>query len=183
MLALALLLQAAAPPPSQEGDVVVLAPSRPSAQTPATMVVEPAAMFVAACDTDGDGTTRRDELEACVARSFAAVDTAGAGRLRYLAFADWAERYLGDRNALPSPFDVDRDIDGAVTLDELQRQFSRLYSRFNTDGQDGITRKELVTFRTAPVDAKGPAAPPPGRGRGRPPGSPPGEPVEPRGRR
>ena len=56
---------------------------------------------------------------------------------------------------------------GQVTLDELQSQFSRLYSRFNTDGTDGISRAELLTLRTGPVDKHGP--PKPGRERPRTP--------------
>ena len=164
-LLLLLALQTAQPqvPDAPSEDVVVVAPSRPSPQTPATMVVEPVAMMIAGLDADGDGVTTRAEMEAGVRRSFEAIDAARAGSLRYLAFADWAQRFLGDRNALPSPFDVDRAGDGQVTLDELQSQFSRLYSRFNTDGGDGITRAELLTFRTGPVDKDGP--PKPGRER------------------
>lgn len=159
LLLLLLALQAAQPqePPASGGsEVIVRAPSRPSPQTPATMVVEPVAMMIASFDADGDGITLRSEMEAGVERSFEAIDTARAGSLRYLAFAEWAARYLGDGNALPSPFDVDRAGDGQVTLAELQSQFSRLYSRFNTDGTDGISRAELLTFRTGPIDRDGP---------------------------
>ncbi|WP_200940689.1 EF-hand domain-containing protein [Sphingomonas sp. Leaf339] len=145
--------------PQEAPEIIVPGPARPSAQTPATMVVEPAAMFVAACDMDGDGITTRSELQECVARSFATIDTGHTGSMRYFAFADWAQRYLGDRNALPSPFDVDKDGDDQVTLAELQTQFSKLYSRFNRDGQDGISRAELLTFKTGPIDANGPTRP------------------------
>ena len=158
---IALVLQTTSPPgPTEpEGEIVVLSPSRPVPQTPATMVVEPVAMMIAALDGDGDGRTTRAEMETGVARSFAAIDTVGAGTLRYLAFASWAERFLGDRNALPSPFEVDKDGNDQVSLDELQRQFSRLFARYNRDGDDAISRPELLTFRTAPVDAKGPTPP------------------------
>lgn len=183
MILLALALQAAQTPPqttlppvADGQEVVVRSSNKPSPQTPATMVVEPVAMFIAACDADGDGITSSAELDACVARSFAAMDK-GSGKLRYLAYADWAARYLGDANALPSPFDVDRDNDDQVTLDELQRQFAKLYTRFDKDGRPGISRAELLTFRTAPVDANGPArpgVPKPGDKKGRPDGPPPG---------
>ena len=169
-LLLLLALQAAqpqmqSPPPRASGDdIVVLSPSKPSPQTPATIVVEPVAMMIAGLDADGDGVTTRTEMETGVRRSFEAIAGSAPG-IRYLAFADWALRYLGDRNALPSPFDVDRGGDGQVTLDELQSQFSRLYSRFNTDGTEGITRAELLTFRTGPVDKNGP--PKPGREQGK----------------
>lgn len=168
-LILLLALQAAQPPIPQDQtgeDVVVRSPSRPSPQTPATMVVEPVAMMIAGLDADGDGLTTRAEMETGVERSFRSIAGTAAG-VRYLSFADWSLRYLGDRNALPSPFDVDRGGDGQVTLDELQSQFSRLYSRFNTDGTDGISRAELLTFRTGPVDKDGP--PKPGRERPRTP--------------
>jgi len=177
MILLALALQAAqTPPPPAEADgqeVVVRSSNKPSPQTPATMVVEPVAMFIAACDTDGDGITGSAELDACVAKSFAAIDRGGGGKLRYLAYADWAARFLGDANALPSPFDMDRDNDDQVTLDEMQRQFAKLYTRFDKDGRPGISRAELLTFRTAPVDANGPARagrPKPGDKKGPPPG-------------
>lgn len=154
MIVFALLLQATV---AQPDDIVVRAPAGATAQTPATMVVEPVAMMIAALDADADGRTTRAEVEAGVRRSFEAIDTARTGKLRYLAFADWAERFLGDRNALPSPFEVDRDSDSQVTLDELQTQFSRLFARYNRDRDDAVTRAELLTFRTTAVDQKGPA--------------------------
>lgn len=167
MIIAALLLQVASPTPpptppvAGQEDIVVLSPSKPSAQTPATIVLEPVAAAIGAFDTDGDGLTTRAEMETGVQRSFEAIDTARTGKLRYLAFADWALRYLGDRNALPSPLDVDKDGDDQITPDELQAQFSRLYSRFDRDGQAGVSRAELLTFRTAPVGANGPTTPRP----------------------
>lgn len=165
LLALALAL-------SQEDEVVVRASNKGQPQVPATMLVEPVAMFVAACDADTDGTTTSSELDACVTKTFAAIDAGNSGALRYLAYADWAKRFLGDANALPSPFEVDRDNDDQITLEELQRHFARLYTRFNKDGQPGIRRAELLTFRTAPIDKNGPAGRPPRQGDKRPDGSP-----------
>ncbi|MBM6575795.1 MAG: EF-hand domain-containing protein [Sphingomonas sp.] len=153
LAALMLLQQEAAP------EILVTARPKPFDQTPATMVVEPVAMMIAACDADGDGETTRIEMETGVRRSFEAIDTAKSGKLRYIAFADWAERWLGDRNALPSPFDVDRDADGAVTLQELQDHFSRLFSRFDRDRDGAINRAEILTIRTTPADANGPQKP------------------------
>lgn len=157
MILLALLLQAATPGANET--VTVTARPAPFAQTPATMVVEPVAMMIATLDTDGDGKTSRDEMEAGVKRSFDAIDTAHAGSLGYLQFADWAERWLGDRNALPSPFDVDKDNDNRITLPELQAHFSRLFSRFDRDHDGAISRAEALTIRTTAVDANGPTGP------------------------
>ncbi|WP_156348014.1 EF-hand domain-containing protein [Sphingomonas sp. Leaf231] len=142
----------------QDGDITVRAPLPATPQTPATMVVEPAAMMIAACDRDGDALVERYELEECVAASFAAIDTGRTGRMRYIAFGDWALRFLGDRAALPSPYEVDRDNDEAVTLVELQDHFSRLFARYDRDASHALSRAELLTYRTMPVDAQGPTA-------------------------
>lgn len=152
---LALLLQTAAPP-----EVRVLGPGRPNGQTPATLVVEPAAMLVIACDTDADARTLRVELDGCVARSFAASATAPGASLGYVDYARWQQTWLGDQGALPSPLEVDRDGDGRVTLDELQGQFARLFARYDKDADGAITRAEGLTFRaTAAGDGRRPRRP------------------------
>jgi Ca2+-binding EF-hand superfamily protein len=148
-----------APAPQDTPDVVVRAPAPPIQQTPATMVVEPVAMMIATFDRNGDALVDRNEMEEGVRASFAAIDTAGTGELRYIAFADWAERFLGDRNALPSPFEVDRNSDDRITLEELQQHFSRLFARYDRDGSHTISRAELVTFKTMPIGANGPTGP------------------------
>lgn len=173
---LALLLQAAVPP-----DVTVRAPLPATPQTPATMLVEPVAVLIATFDGEPDGGTdeerdglvERTEIDAGITRTFRASDPAGTGKLRYLAYSDWALRWLGDRAALPSPYEVDRDNDDQVSLLELQDHFSRLFARYDTDGDKRVSRAELLTFRAGPIDDKGPASgkrPKPGeRPKGRPP--------------
>lgn len=52
-----LLLALAAPLSAQTVPVVTPPPAR---QPAATIVVEPAAMLIAACDSDGDGRTTRE---------------------------------------------------------------------------------------------------------------------------
>jgi hypothetical protein len=139
MLLLLLLLQAAAPavPPAGPG------------QPPATMVVEPVAMAIAGWDADGDGRTTRAELEAGVRRSFAA--TAGGGdAIGYIGYSDWAQRWLGDRNALPSPFEVDADADNRITAAELQAAMARVFARLDRDGDGALVRAELLTLRANP---------------------------------
>jgi hypothetical protein len=138
-------------------------PTPGQAQPPATMVVEPVAMAIAAFDANGDGRTSRAEMEAGVRRSFDAIDTAHAGKLRYLDFAEWALRWLGDRNALPSPFDVDANGDDAVSLAELQAWFATTFARLDKDHDGSLTRAELLTIRAS----AGGGSPRPAKHRGR----------------
>ena len=119
----------------------------PPQPTPATLVVEPVAMFIAACDADGDARVTREELHRCVARSCAAIDTGHADTLGYIAFADWAEKYLGDRNALPSPFETDANGDNRVSLAELDAKFDAIFTRLDRDKDGFLTRAELLTIR------------------------------------
>lgn len=155
MLALAAPLSAQTVPP-------VIPPQQ--RQPAATIVAEPAAMFIAACDANGDGRTTRDELTACVARTFADVDASHAGSIGYIGYADWALKWLGDRNALPSPFGVDRDGDNRITLAELEAQFDSLLDRFDVDKDGAATRAELLTIRAGAFPEGGPAKKARGRG-------------------
>jgi Ca2+-binding EF-hand superfamily protein len=115
----------------------------------ATMVVEPVAMMIAACDADNDGRTTRAELVQCITKSFDAIDTGHKGSIGYVDYSDWALKWLGDRNALPSPFTVDSDGDNRVTLTELQAEIGTLFTRFDTDKDGAATRAELLTIRAS----------------------------------
>ncbi|MEO9132146.1 MAG: EF-hand domain-containing protein [Sphingomonas sp.] len=135
-------------------------PNGSNGQPPATMVVEPVAMMIAACDADNDGKTTRVELVLCVTKSFDAIDTGHKGSIGYIEYSDWALRWLGDRNGLPSPFTVDRDGDNRITVTELQAQFTTLFTRFDTDRDGTLTRAELLTIRATaggerPADRSG----------------------------
>lgn len=132
---IALILQAALPP------------AGPPPQPPATMVVEPVALAIAGFDADGDARVSRAELNAGAQRSFEALDRARAGSLGYIGFADWAERYLGDRNALPSPFEADANGDNRITLVELQRTLGDAFTRLDRDRDGTLSRAECLTIR------------------------------------
>ena len=119
----------------------------PNSATPPSLVVEPVAMMLATFDADFDGKVTRAEMTRGVARSFAAIDTANTGKLGYIAFADWAEKWLGDRNALPSPFETDADGDNQITLPELQAKFDAIFARLDKDKDGALTRAELLTIR------------------------------------
>ena len=122
-------------------------PAPPITQPPtATIMAEPVALMIGACDVDADARVTRPELRACVARSFASVDPAKSGAIGYIVFSDWAERWLGDRNALPSPFETDTDGDNRITPAELQAQFDKTFTRLDRDRDDVLVRAELLTL-------------------------------------
>jgi hypothetical protein len=154
VILLLLALAAQTPPPA--------APVPPR-QPAATIVAEPAAMLIASCDANADGRTTRAELAACIARTFADVDPEHKGSIGYIGYSDWAQKWLGDRNALPSPYQVDSDNNDRITLVELQAQFGVLFDRFDLDKDGAVTRAELVTIRSAAVQQDAPA----GKKRGR----------------
>ena len=129
-------------------------------QPPATMVVEPVGALLASFDTDGDGRTTRAEVVAGVARTFAAIEPKPNTPLGYIGYSDWAERWLGDRNALPSPFEVDADGDNKISLAELQAALARAFDRLDRNKDGALTRAELLTIRATTGDRG-----PPGRGR------------------
>jgi hypothetical protein len=133
-----------APPPAPP---TVAGAPQPSTQP--TMVVEPVAMMIAACDADGDGRVTRAELTACVTRSFAAVDETHGGSIGYIGYSDWALKWLGDANALPSPFSVDANGDNRITLAELQAELARTFDRLDKNHDGVLTRAELLTIRAS----------------------------------
>ncbi|HVJ01007.1 MAG TPA: EF-hand domain-containing protein [Sphingomonas sp.] len=158
---LALLLAALAATPAVAQERPPLAPVQAVPAGPqqpaATVIAEPVAMMIAAFDADGDARVTRAEFDAGLRRSFDSVDTAHKGSLGYIAFSDWSERWMGDRNTLPSPFETDRDGDNQVSFAELAQRFDLLFQRFDADKDGVIVRRELLTIR--------PPAFVPGRGR------------------
>lgn len=144
-LALALAVQANPPPPA-------ISQPPPGAEPIPLMIAEPVAMAIAAFDRDGDAAVTRAEFDAGVANSFASV-AKGQSAIGYIAFGDWAERWLGNRNALPSPFEVDQDGDNKISLIELQARFALFFDRFDRDKDGVIRRAELLTVRQPPRPA------------------------------
>lgn len=118
------------------------------AQPTANIIAEPVALMIAAFDADGDARVTRAEFEAGLARSFATADPEKSGSIGYIRYADWALTWLGDRNALPGPFEVDTDGNNRITLAELRTRFDLLFARFDADKDGVLVRSELVMVRT-----------------------------------
>lgn len=117
-----------------------------------TVIVEPVAMMIAAFDADGDGKVTKAEFDAGLRHSFDVIDTRHQGWLSYIAYSDWQERWMGDRNTVPSPFEVDRDGDNKITFAEIAARFELLFARFDANKDGVIERKELVTIRPQTFD-------------------------------
>ncbi len=124
----------------------------PQTQPAATVMAEPVAMMIAAFDRDGDALVSRAEFDAGLRHSFDSIDTRKTGALGYIAFSDWSERWLGDRNTLPSPFETDRDGDNRITWDEFAARFALLFTRFDTNKDGSLSRSELLTLRPQMFD-------------------------------
>lgn len=119
------------------------------------MIAEPVAMAIATFDADQDGIVTRAEFDAGLRKTFE-LSAKGQPSLGYIAFGDWSERWLGNRNALPSPFEVDADGDNRITLTELQARFDLFFARFDTDKDGSLRRSELLTVRTLPTPGQQP---------------------------
>lgn len=143
LAALAAQQQPAAPPPG-----VPVRPL-PGAEPIPLMIAEPVAMAIAAFDADGDAIVTRAEFDAGVRKGFESV-AKGQPAIGYINFGDWSERWLGNRNALPSPFEVDQDGDNRISLAELQGRFELFFTRFDRDKNGSIARSELLTTRPQP---------------------------------
>ncbi len=164
---LALLLFLSAPVLAQDRPQppgVPVQQPQPGAEPIPLMIAEPVAMAIAAFDRDGDAAVTRAEFTAGVAQSFDSV-AKGQPTIGYIAFGDWADRWLGNRNALPSPFEVDQDGDNRISLPELQARFALFFDRFDRDKDGVLKRSELLTVR----QAARPAGDRPGEGDARPP--------------
>lgn len=147
LLTLAAVSLAAQQQPAAPG--VPLQPPQPGSEPIPLMIAEPVAMAIAAFDADSDGIVTRTEYDAGVSKSFDAV-AKGQAAIGYIQFGDWSERWLGNRNALPSPFEVDQDGDNRISLSELKARFALFFTRFDRDKNGSITRSELLTTRPAP---------------------------------
>ena len=87
------------------------------------------ALLLAGFDRDGDArVTRAESNDGAVALARDWADGIG-----YIAFADWSERYLGDRNVNPSALEVDRDGNGRITPAEFADRIDAVFVRLDTD--------------------------------------------------
>ncbi|WP_448658702.1 EF-hand domain-containing protein [Sphingomonas sp. CJ99] len=156
---IALLLTALQDPAAGQRGAMPAPESMPMPR--ASMMAEPLALFLVGCDADRDAVVTRAELDACAQSSLLPHLDRDGMAAGYLSFGDWAERHLGDRNALPSPFGVDTDGDNRITPAEFAATLTAAFARMDRDSDGRLTRAELLTIRTT----AGPGGP--GRPRSR----------------
>ncbi|MHA6723405.1 EF-hand domain-containing protein [Sphingomonas sp. RS2018] len=128
---------------------------RPDAYRPpqSTIVAEPVALLLTGFDRDGDARVTLAETRAGIAAITAGPEwQAGLG---YLAFADWSERWLGDRNGVPTPFEIDRDGDNRVTATELAARVEAIFTRLDANRDGTLSRAEMLTVRSSPMNGNG----------------------------
>ncbi len=149
---------AVAPVSAQQAPATGTPPRVPPITQPpsATIMAEPIALFIATTDANGDARVTRAEAQAGVARSFATVETTTPGSIGYIGLSEWAERWLGDRNALPSAYETDTDGDNRITLAELSAQIDRTFTRLDRDKDGILVRSELLTLDSARGGLNGP---------------------------
>ncbi len=101
-------------------------------------------LFFATMDADGDYLITETERAAGYTAAFARADRNGSGDLSPLEYADFTERALGARDAIPGLNTLDRDHDNRVNAAEFRRGFSELAARYADAETGAISFSALV---------------------------------------
>jgi len=117
---------------------------------PPSIVATPLGLVIAGFDRDGDMIVTRAEFADGVARSFALADSDHDSKVSMIDLADWAEVALGNRSALPGPFDFDRDGNDSISREEFAGLFETRFAALDKDSDRSLRRSELVSFAAAP---------------------------------
>lgn len=118
---------------------------------PPTIVATPLTVAIAGFDRDGDMIVSRAEFEGGVAQAFGHADADRDGRVSLIELAGWAEAALGNRGALPGPFDFDRDGNDSISREEFVGLFDARFASLDKNSDKALRRSELVSFATLPA--------------------------------
>jgi EF hand len=110
------------------------------------MSAPPAALMLAALDTNQDQKIEKSEVEAGADRAFESADTDHNGAVSIVELSEWSKVWLGDAYALPGHYQFDEDQNDRISREEFHDMFRRLFAQFdlNTDGV--LDRTELLTM-------------------------------------
>lgn len=115
-------------------------------------LANPAALFLVGADEDFDLVTNRAEVNEHVQTAHRRFDADADGALSPIEYAEFAEAYLGDRNAAPYALVLDAD-GGGVSLNEMIMGFGALFSRYDTDNDGEVTRADVLFTPKMPQQA------------------------------
>lgn len=104
----------------------------------------PVALLFSALDSNGDARTDAAELDSGLARLWPLADTNRDGTISLTELADWAQAWLGDRNARPGRFEFDPSNDDRISRDEFDSTLRGAFRRFDRDGDKALDRTELL---------------------------------------
>ncbi|MDT9598325.1 EF-hand domain-containing protein [Sphingosinicella rhizophila] len=119
--------------------------------SPTTIAATPATLAIAGFDRDGDLKVSRAEYDSEVLRSFAIGDQNKDDLLSLIEFSIWAEAVLGDANAIPGPFNFDKDGDDKISNVEFVAEFAKRFGELDKDRDSVLVRSELIVLIDTPL--------------------------------
>jgi Ca2+-binding EF-hand superfamily protein len=115
----------------------------------------PEALVLASYDANHDGIVTRQEMEAGLKHDFAALDTAGAGKLTPEQVRAENIRRKQAYGAKYSPV-IDWNNDGAVTYEEFAKSVTAIFDQFDKNGDGSVKGDELIACgaTASPTESK-----------------------------
>lgn len=102
------------------------------------------AMLFVSFDADGDLLVSQAEIEAGIAREWARADANGDGTLTPIEFQSWGNAVLGGGHIGPYRLDFDRNVDNAITRQEVETELRARADEYDENGDDMLSRGEFV---------------------------------------
>lgn len=107
-------------------------------------IAQPVGLLMVSFDRDMDHVLTVTEVDAGTRIEWTRL-SAGNIRTGALDYSDWAASALGTSSALPTRVSFDTDLDGFITEAEFFAGFLAEFRALDVDGDNSLTRKELLT--------------------------------------
>lgn len=111
------------------------------ANMPEGYVARPVTLLFATMDTNSDGLVTLAEVRLGAMKEWNRFDTP---KVSPLVLSDWALKTLGASDARPNRLSFDTNLDGQVEKEEFLRGFTREFQDLDKDGDQKLTRAEMV---------------------------------------